>query len=207
MADMSDVVTALGTTIQSILYPNGTSQPSVTGGSILIEGGWPDPKTLEADLAASKAHVSIYPTPVSTTVTMQMGTAEWDQLTNNGTTGTAGLELRRETRQFQITVWAATYGARDTLGSAIDVGLAVLERFTLPDTYTATLNYAGSRQDDNQQRSGIYRRDLFYTVQYPTTLIQTEYVITETIETLQVVADPFATPVVPLSPQITVTSP
>ena len=36
MADISDVSAALVTTIAGIVYPNGTSQPSITGAPVLV---------------------------------------------------------------------------------------------------------------------------------------------------------------------------
>jgi len=65
MADLSDVLTALGNLVQSYVYPNGTSSASVAGVDITIESGWPIPNSLDTALAAGKAHVSIFPTPVS----------------------------------------------------------------------------------------------------------------------------------------------
>ena len=63
MADITDVSNALVTVIAGIVYPNGTSQPSITGVPVLVYQGWPDAVQLRADLAAGKVHVSVYPQP------------------------------------------------------------------------------------------------------------------------------------------------
>jgi hypothetical protein len=62
LADLSDVTAALVAAAAAALYPNGTP-PSVTGSPIAIYAGWPDPKTLDADLPAGKVHVSVSPAP------------------------------------------------------------------------------------------------------------------------------------------------
>lgn len=63
MADISDVSAALRATIAGIVYPNGTSQPSITGAPVRVLSGWPDSVQLRADLAAGKVNVSVFPQP------------------------------------------------------------------------------------------------------------------------------------------------
>jgi len=63
MADLSDVISVLGQTVQGALYPNGTGQASVAGVDCKILTGWPLPKDLDADMAAGKVQVSVYPVP------------------------------------------------------------------------------------------------------------------------------------------------
>ncbi len=61
MADLSDVSNALVTLVTGVVYPNGTSQPSITGNPVLVYRGWPNMTQLKTDLQAGKAHVSIFP--------------------------------------------------------------------------------------------------------------------------------------------------
>ena len=61
MADLSDVSNALVTLVTGVVYPNGTSQPSITGNPVLVYSGWPNLTQLKTDLQAGKAHVSIFP--------------------------------------------------------------------------------------------------------------------------------------------------
>lgn len=67
MADLSDVSAWLETQCAGICYPNTTSQPPITGAgkTISLGQGWPDPKSLDAVVAAGagNAYVSIYPMP------------------------------------------------------------------------------------------------------------------------------------------------
>jgi hypothetical protein len=67
MADIVDVMSALVAAMAQIIYPNGTSQPSVTGLPTIIYPGWPQSSQLDKDLAAfntgtGKIHVTVYPT-------------------------------------------------------------------------------------------------------------------------------------------------
>lgn len=67
MADISDVLTSLGQLIGATLYPTTPSDPEasspVAGVPVLVASGWPDPATLDRDLAAGKAHVTVYAQP------------------------------------------------------------------------------------------------------------------------------------------------
>ncbi len=95
-----------------------------------------------------------------------------------GTTGTLIRELRRQRTTLQITVWASHHDQRDRVAAAVDTALAALCRLKLPGGATGTLRYCGSIQHDEWQKQRIYRRDLFYEVDYATTQIQETATIT-----------------------------
>ena len=61
MADQSDVETALTSLVASALYPQGTSQPSIVGDICRIYRGWPNAAALDADLAAGRINVTVFP--------------------------------------------------------------------------------------------------------------------------------------------------
>ncbi|WP_433867088.1 hypothetical protein [Ralstonia wenshanensis] len=260
MADITDVSNALVTVIAGIVYPNGTSQPSITGVPVLVYQGWPDAVQLRADLAAGKVHVSVYPQPnmlriIDTamsdwstpsapvnTITLTLsgqtvtvgGTVSTPQnaalvvdnkayvyavqagdtlasiatalaaLVNADQTATAAgavvtipgakyisprvggqgvavRETRRQEQGYQITVWANCFDQRDPIASAIDSALSGIPHLTLADQ-SAALRFKSSRQDDSQQKEGIYRRDLMYAVEFSTFASQTLTQITATVE-------------------------
>ncbi|PLT18738.1 hypothetical protein [Ralstonia mannitolilytica] len=260
MADITDVSNALVTVIAGIVYPNGTSQPSITGAPVLVYQGWPDAVQLRADLAAGKVHVSVYPqpnmlrivdsamsdwstpsAPVNTitltlsgqTVTVggtvstpqnaalvvdnkayvyavqagdtlasiatalaalvnadQSATAAGAVVTIPGAKyisprvggqGVAVRQTRRQEQVYQITVWANCFDQRDPIAAAIDSALSGIPHLTLADQ-SAALRFKNSRQDDSQQKEGIYRRDLLYAVEFSTFQSQTLTQITATIE-------------------------
>ncbi|TDR80006.1 hypothetical protein [Paludibacterium purpuratum] len=63
MADLSDVLSFLVTQASTVLYPNGSGQPSLTGANIKIYSGWPSSADLANDLPAGVAHVSVCSLP------------------------------------------------------------------------------------------------------------------------------------------------
>ena len=61
MADQSDVEVALVNVISAALYPSGTGSASVPGPDCRIYRGWPNSAALDADLAADKINVTVFP--------------------------------------------------------------------------------------------------------------------------------------------------
>lgn len=61
MADLADVSDTLAALIAGSLYPNGTSQPSVTGVEYAVYPGWPAPNCLTDAIKAGKVHISVFP--------------------------------------------------------------------------------------------------------------------------------------------------
>ena len=53
MADLSDVLTFMATTVAAIIYPNGTSQPSIVAAPVKIYEGWPLADQLDRDMAGT----------------------------------------------------------------------------------------------------------------------------------------------------------
>lgn len=189
MADIAEVTDALATLVSQAVYPNGVGQASIApipdGGTrpadVIIYEGWPDANTLEADLAAGKVHISLYPRPGDTTSSVMMGDSDWQEVSNDGTEGVSAREVRRQTRQIQITIWAPTPSARDLLAKQVDLALAVTSRFSLLDGSQAVLTYGNSSQSDEQQKLTIYRRDLFYAASYAVVQTDAEFAIKHAI--------------------------
>lgn len=63
MADITDVTNAIATLAANVLYPNGTSQPSVAGVKVTVAPGWPIPSQLDAIIAAGNAMLTVYSMP------------------------------------------------------------------------------------------------------------------------------------------------
>lgn len=61
MADESDVEAALVNVVSAALYPYGTGEASVPGPDCRIYRGWPNSAALDADLAAGKVNVTVFP--------------------------------------------------------------------------------------------------------------------------------------------------
>ena len=78
-------------------------------------------------------------------------------------------ELRRQEHSFTVTVWAPTPALRDAAASVVDTLFAATDRVTLPDGFSARVRYVSTGEDDSPQRGVLFRRDLRFLVEYPTT--------------------------------------
>lgn len=110
-----------------------------------------------------------------------------------GANGVMSRELGRQERMFQLSIWAATPTQRDAIGKALDVAMRKAEFVALPDGYAARVVYVRSVETDRFQKEKLYRRDLFYSIEYPTTESTSATSVTQT-ETVVSVAD--ASPVI-----------
>lgn len=84
-------------------------------------------------------------------------------------TGTLRRELRRQERMLQITVWAPTPAIRAQLAARVDQYLAAADRITLADGTAVVMRYRSDAERDDAQKVTVYRRDLMYSAEYPTT--------------------------------------
>lgn len=184
MAGITDVGAGLVNALAAIAYPNGTGGSSVTGAPVAVYQGWPTPSDLRDDLVDGKIHVSVWPMPGDKPTFVAMGDNEWQEAGNTGTAGTLIQEARRQTRQFMVSVWAARFDLRDPLADALDAGMSAVTRLAMPDGTIANVSYAGSRQNDDMQKAGIYRRDLMFAVNYATSRTSAAAVIQKTTITL-----------------------
>lgn len=175
MSDISDVQSVLVGVIAGAVYPNGTAAPSVSGHPIVVYAGWPAAGKLDPDLAAGKAHITVFQTATETNKTRY--SKDWQP---QGATGKVIRELRRQDRIFQITIWASTPAQRDAIGSALDVALAQIEFLVMPDGLGARLIYRNSHVSDDLQKAKLYRRDFQYSVEYATTQTMDATAITQT---------------------------
>lgn len=99
----------------------------------------------------------------------------------------AGEELSRVDREFMISCWTNNPTDRATLGAAIDVYMKMNYRVTLSDGFVGQVFYSHQNQIDSLEKSEIYRMDLFYIIQYPTTYIQSFTTITDPFANVEVV--------------------
>lgn len=95
-----------------------------------------------------------------------------------GVVGSAALNVKRQEQGFMISIWTNHPETRNALGSAIDSGLAYIVRMPLGDQL-APFRYMKTVESDIAEKQLIYRRDLYYTVEYQTYLVQEFPTITE----------------------------
>lgn len=90
------------------------------------------------------------------------------------------LETRRQEQQIDVIGWCPNPHSRDIIMSLIDAGFAnmmdqfgrLTSQFGLPDGSNAFIRYVANRTNDAPQQATLWRRDLRYRVEYPTTLLE-----------------------------------
>lgn len=78
--------------------------------------------------------------------------------------------IRRQERAFRITCWCPSPAMRDVTASAVDAVLGDLRFIPMDDGSQGHIRYDGTLVFDQSQDALLYRRDLIYQVEYPTTI-------------------------------------
>ena len=84
--------------------------------------------------------------------------------------GTAEMETRRQEQGIMVTVWCPTPAGRDQVAASIDNALSNIDWLPLSDGTVGRLLYQGTVETDASENANLYRRNLDYTVEYPTTM-------------------------------------
>jgi hypothetical protein len=92
-----------------------------------------------------------------------------------GGSGVAAKGIRNQERIFMAGIWAGSPALRDAVAKVVDPAISTPRFLTLPDGYAARIIYHGSALNDSEQKMGIYRRDLLYSVDYATTITEEEW--------------------------------
>lgn len=98
-----------------------------------------------------------------------------------GGAGTTIREVMRQEQMFQISFWCPSAAAgqvpdaiRSALAAPVKVALSVLSFLTLADGSAARIITAGDYLSDDVSKPNVYRRDIMYQIEYPTTQTQIE---------------------------------
>ena len=83
----------------------------------------------------------------------------------------ASFESRRQEKDVRIICWCPTPPIRDVLAAALDAALNEMSFLVLPDSTSGRITYRSTACYDQSQNALLYRRDLLYTVEYPTVTI------------------------------------
>lgn len=78
-------------------------------------------------------------------------------------------ELRRQTDSVQLSIWAPTPELRSATAKALDAAMADIRFLEMPDHSSTHIVYTRSLSTDLRENAHIYRRDLFYQVEFATT--------------------------------------
>jgi hypothetical protein len=89
------------------------------------------------------------------------------------TAGVASLlqEWSRQEQSFRLSVRAPSPAARDAVCAAIGAALAQIAFLSLADGSAGRLRYQKTASFDDDQVASVYRRELVYGVEYPTTVM------------------------------------
>lgn len=82
------------------------------------------------------------------------------------------LELKRQQQDFKISLWCPDPTSRDAASALLDAALAAENFIPLADGAYGRLMFADSVAQDAGADAAVYRRDLTYSVEYPTTQAQ-----------------------------------
>jgi hypothetical protein len=92
-----------------------------------------------------------------------------------GASGTGAMDIRNQERIMMVGIWAGTPSLRDAVAKVIDPAISANSFLIMPDSFAARVIYHGSLLNDSEQKMGIYRRDLLYSVDYATTITEAEW--------------------------------
>lgn len=81
-------------------------------------------------------------------------------------------EIKRQVQAFRISLWCGDPLTRDAAASVIEPALATPNFVGLADGSSGHIVYAGGTTTDAGADAALYRRDIIYTVEYPTTLAE-----------------------------------
>lgn len=128
------------------------------------------PTSIATGLAALIA--ATYPGTTSSGAVVTLPSGVTVQEVRVGTTGITAAEWERQQQPMQITVWSYDPMVRNAIGAAIKQAFAPIAFLTMPDGFGARVRYVNSHLSDEYEKAKLYRRDLFYQVEYATTIEQ-----------------------------------
>jgi hypothetical protein len=82
-------------------------------------------------------------------------------------------QTRRQAQAFRVIAWCPDPLTRDAIGGAIDSALSGIDFIGLADGTSGRLRYLASNVSDRWEDAALYRRELTYSVDYPTTIAAT----------------------------------
>lgn len=84
-----------------------------------------------------------------------------------GGQGTLGRENARSKQVFTISIWAPSPSLRSTTAKAFEPYLMGLDTLTLPDGSVGHIFFQREQDNDHSEVEGLYRRDIWFTCEFP----------------------------------------
>lgn len=112
------------------------------------------------------ALAALIPGATSSGAVVQLGTGTPLGAARVGISGVASNIAQSENRRFQVTVWANSPDTRTILAKAIRVAFAPISRIDLADGSQGNITFVDDFPTDTYQKTALYRRDIWYSVDY-----------------------------------------
>lgn len=77
-------------------------------------------------------------------------------------------EARRQEKDIRVILWCPSPATRDSIATTIDLAISQVPFLRTDDGSSARIRYKNSATYDQSQNALLYRRDLEYTIEYPT---------------------------------------
>jgi hypothetical protein len=152
---------------------SGPVAPGQTVGVIVDGVGYAYGVTAQDTLAKIAASLAdIIPDASSNDVVLEVPRARTLAARVAGS-GSSIMETRRQEQGFVISVWAPNPASRDATASLVDMRLSDVDWMSLKDGSSGRLRYLGTSESDASEVANLYKRDIDYIVEYPTTITQT----------------------------------
>ena len=81
-------------------------------------------------------------------------------------------ESKRQSQGFRISLWCPDPASRDAAGGVVDRALSAIGFLPLPEGTGGNLRFLSSVLYDQSLNARLYRRDLIYSVDYATTIVE-----------------------------------
>ncbi|MGE4482015.1 hypothetical protein [Acidocella sp.] len=81
-------------------------------------------------------------------------------------------EIRRQVQEFRVAMWCPSPALRDALAPVLDAAVMANDFIALADGSYGRVRFVNGTTSDASANAALYRRDLIYAVEYPTTLAQ-----------------------------------
>jgi len=132
--------------------------------------------------ALSALIAAVYPGATSSGAVITLAAGTPAPTLRSGGSATMAKEVKRQSRVIRMPIWAPTPTLRDAAAKLLDPILAQINFLSLPDGFGGRLLYHSSDVVDLQEKANYYRRDLCYSVEYPTTIAQqaADVIVTQT---------------------------
>ncbi len=85
--------------------------------------------------------------------------------------GSGGTELRRQVQLMRMSLWCPAPAVRDRLAALLDLAAAASPMLDVGG-WACRVRAAGGVTTDEGAAAGVWRRDLVYSVEYPTVLVE-----------------------------------